>query len=122
MSEATKARMFEPFFTTKASGTGLGLATVRELVARYGGTIDVRSELGKGSRFEVRLPRCMPVADSRRISIVSDRAPSVARQQRLLLVEDDQLVRRSLTRWLISDGFEVVAVANGQEALSVLEA
>jgi len=122
MDEATQARIFEPFFTTKSSGTGLGLATVRELVSRYGGTIQVTSTLGKGSRFEVRFPRRAPPAELRRSAQLSDRPAPPSRQRRLLLVEDDQLVRRSLTRWLISDGFEVIAVADGQEALSVLKA
>ncbi len=121
MDEATQARIFEPFFTTKSSGTGLGLATVRELVSRYGGVIEVKSELGEGSRFELRFPS-RPAPALKRVAELSDRPPAPARQRRLLLVEDDQLVRRSLTRWLISDGFEVIAVADGQEALSVLKA
>jgi len=122
MTEATQARIFEPFFTTKSSGTGLGLATVRELVSRYGGVIEVTSTLGKGSRFEVRFPRRAPAAEPQRKAAPSDRPPAPSHQRRLLLVEDDQLVRRSLTRWLISDGFEVLAVADGHEALSVLKA
>jgi signal transduction histidine kinase/ActR/RegA family two-component response regulator len=122
MNSVTRLRIFEPFFTTKASGTGLGLATVRELVTRYGGTIDVRSSPGEGSRFDVRFPLRAAAVETRRARQASDRPPSPSRQRRLLLVEDDQLVRRSLTRWLISDGFEVIAVADGQEALSVLKA
>ncbi|HYP99596.1 MAG TPA: ATP-binding protein [Polyangiaceae bacterium] len=122
MTEATRARIFEPFFTTKSHGTGLGLATVRELVKRYGAEIEVTSTLGKGTRFEVRFPRLVPVTLSERAPRPSDRAPAPSRQRRLLLVEDDQLVRRSLTRWLISEGFEVIAVAHGEEALSVLKA
>jgi CheY-like chemotaxis protein len=122
MDESTRARIFEPFFTTKASGTGLGLATVRELVARDGGTIAVTSTLGKGARFDVRFPRRSPGLEPRSALVPSDRPPPPSRQRRLLLVEDDQLVRRSLTRWLISDGFEVIAVADGEEALSVLKA
>jgi signal transduction histidine kinase len=126
MDEATQARIFEPFFTTKSSGTGLGLATVRELVSRYGGVIEVTSTLGQGSRFELRLPCPAPaktlVPAPKRPAQASNHPPAPSHQRRLLLVEDDQLVRRSLTRWLISDGFEVIAVADGQEALSVLKA
>ena len=122
MEEATQARIFEPFFTTKSSGTGLGLPTVRELVNRYGATIQVTSAFGKGSRFEVRFPRQASAPELEHATRLSDRPLPPSRQQRLLLVEDDQLVRRSLTRWLISDGFEVIAVADGHEALSVLEA
>lgn len=122
MDEATRARMFEPFFTTKSNGTGLGLATVRELVKRYAGEIEVTSTLGHGARFELRFPRLALVSETRRTVRPSERPPTPSRTRRLLLVEDDQLVRRSLTRWLISDGFEVIAVADGEEALSVLEA
>ncbi len=57
MDADTQARIFAPFFTTKSSGTGLGLATVREKVGEFGGTITVDSELGRGSTFEVRLSR-----------------------------------------------------------------
>ena len=122
MDEATRARIFEPFFTTKSTGTGLGLATVRELVNRYGGKIAVTSKLGAGTRFEVRFPQRLPPVLPSTSRARSEHPPAVTRQQRLLLVEDDQLVRRSLTRWLISDGFEVIAVADGEEALSVLKA
>jgi CheY-like chemotaxis protein len=122
MDEATRARIFEPFFTTKSNGTGLGLATVRELVKRYGGTIEVTSVLGKGTRFEVRFPVVAPSAEDEAAARPSDHPAVPTVQRRLLLVEDDQLVRRSLTRWLNSDGFEVIAVADGEEALSVLGA
>jgi len=50
-------RIFDPFFTTKRRGTGLGLATSHAVVTEHGGTVDVRSEAGRGSRFTVRLPR-----------------------------------------------------------------
>ena len=122
MDEATRARIFEPFFTTKSNGTGLGLATVRDLVSRYAGTIDVVSSPGNGSRFEVHFPCSAPSVEAERPVQAADRPAVPSRQRRLLLVEDDQLVRRSLTRWLISDGFEVIAVADGEEALSVLKA
>jgi len=125
MDAETQTRIFEPFFTTKANGTGLGLATVRELVTRYGGSIAVNSRPRAGSRFEVRFPRQVPATEPKRPTQHSDRPPGnddASRQRRLLLVEDDQLVRRSVTRWLISEGFEVIAVADGHEALSVLKA
>jgi PAS domain S-box-containing protein len=58
MSAAVAARIFEPFFTTKERGTGLGLAVVRQLVESFSGRIDVRSEPGRGTRFDVWLPVC----------------------------------------------------------------
>jgi signal transduction histidine kinase len=57
MDEATRARAFDPFFTSKQKGTGLGLFSVRRSIALCGGSVAVASELGKGSRFDIRLPR-----------------------------------------------------------------
>ena len=56
MSEEVLRRVFDAFFSTRASGTGLGLPTTRKLVEAHGGTINVRSEPGKGSQFTIRLP------------------------------------------------------------------
>ena len=119
MDAATRDRAFEPFFTTKASGTGLGLATVRDLVVHFGGSVSVSSSPGRGTRFEIAFPReqqALPVSTA----APSEPAPPVAATPRLLLVEDDQLVRRSTARWLSAEGFEVLAVADGEEALAVL--
>ncbi|MCI0546029.1 MAG: response regulator [Candidatus Rokubacteria bacterium] len=57
MSEETRARIFDPFFTTKVSGTGLGMAIARSVVDRHGGHLDVQSEVGRGTRVRVHLPR-----------------------------------------------------------------
>ncbi|MCB9844550.1 MAG: two-component sensor histidine kinase [Phycisphaeraceae bacterium] len=57
MNADTLAKVFTPYFTTKSGGTGLGLPTTRRIVEAHGGTIDVHSELGKGTSFRVRLPR-----------------------------------------------------------------
>ncbi len=58
MSAGVRAHIFDPFYSTKEHGTGLGLAVVQQIVASYGGRIDVHSEPGSGSRFDVWLPRC----------------------------------------------------------------
>src|SRR6202030_471980 len=77
MTPEVKARLFEPFFTTKelGRGTGLGLASVHAIVARTGGTVDVSSEVGKGTSFRVYFPR----ADA--AEIVVDASPTVARRR-----------------------------------------
>jgi signal transduction histidine kinase len=56
MAETVKARIFDPFFSTKERGTGLGLAVVQQIVESYGGRVEVWSQPGEGSRFDVWLP------------------------------------------------------------------
>jgi two-component system sensor histidine kinase HydH len=62
MSEQVRARVFQPFFSTKQGGTGLGLPTTRQIIEAHGGTIGVQSEVGRGTKFTIRLPACSPVA------------------------------------------------------------
>jgi CheY-like chemotaxis protein len=136
MDEPTRARIFEPFFTTKSTGTGLGLATVRERLVEFGGTITVESERGAGSVFALRLTRAAGAPASASSATASAPAsaasapaslppaadgPSPTTAARLLLVDDDAFVRRAMTRLLEQSGFEVVAVSNGAEALALLE-
>ncbi|HVB31447.1 MAG TPA: PAS domain-containing protein [Gemmatimonadaceae bacterium] len=120
MAADVKGRLFEPFFTTKAAGrgTGLGLAVVHGIVAQSGGTIDVESEPGKGTVFHITLPVVeQPVA--------AMGAPAPLRAEHgaetVLVVEDDEGVRRMATRILATRGYRVIEGANGPEALRVLE-
>src|SRR3569623_1260237 len=118
MSEATRAHIFEPFFTTKevGKGTGLGLATVFGIVQQSEGTVTVYSELGHGSTFTVYLPRI----DAARTHATT-RAPSEPPpgRGRILLVEDDALLRTSLERRLRNWGYGVVVARDPGEALDV---
>jgi len=122
MDAATKERIFAPFYTTKASGTGLGLATVREKVEQFGGAITVDTAPGRGSTFEIRLTRAagvsLPEPPPPSPVVVSSSASTMAR---LLVVDDDATVRRAFARLLEQAGFEVVAVTNGAEAIALLE-
>ena len=118
MDAATQDRIFDPFFSTKVTGTGLGLATVHRLVSGFGGAVRVQSELGRGSTFEVRLV-ASPLQDrAAGPSVPTAGAPTGA--ERVLLVEDDMLVRHATTRLLAASGYEVLAVASGHEALALL--
>jgi CheY-like chemotaxis protein/anti-sigma regulatory factor (Ser/Thr protein kinase) len=117
-----RERIFEPFFTTKGpdKGTGLGLSTVRRIVGELGGRIELSSEPGRGSTFRVLLPACEPAP----LAKPPRRAPqtTACAQRRVLLVEDDRLVRASLKRYLEGEGHQVLAAASPAAALAKAEA
>ncbi len=115
MSEETRRRVFEPFFTTKGvQGNGLGLAVVWGIVARHRGEIEVESTLGTGTVFTVRLPipTALPAEPG------ADAAPSVPAGKRVLLVEDNVEILKSLSEVLSEHGCQVVAAPNGATALA----
>jgi PAS domain S-box-containing protein len=116
MSAETTAHVFEPFFTTKepGKGTGLGLATVYGIVQQNGGFVAVQSELGKGSTFRIYLPR---TAGEGEPAEKAARPPAPARAGTILLVEDDELVRRVTTAALKSIGYTPLVASGPQEAL-----
>ncbi|HEX7479240.1 MAG TPA: ATP-binding protein, partial [Polyangiales bacterium] len=121
MDEVTKQRLFEPFFTTKevGKGTGLGLSTAYGIVEQSGGRIEVSSELGQGSTFEIYLPRVADASGPRRRTHDSERPP--VGNETILLVEDDQAVRALATRILRAAGYAVLAAAGGAEAVQTFE-
>ena len=119
MDPETAERVFEPFFTTKerGEGTGLGLATVYGIVKQSGGGIYVESEKGKGSSFKIYLPLTTRGSDDE-VSPEEPSEPTPQGQGRIVVVEDEAAVRDLVTRILVKSGYEVVALANGVEALS----
>ncbi|HKV05819.1 MAG TPA: PAS domain S-box protein [Candidatus Acidoferrales bacterium] len=121
MNAEILTHLFEPFFTTKerGKGTGLGLATVYGVVKQSGGYIWVESELGKGSAFQVYLPRIEePVSQS--APPVSP-AASYCGSETILLVEDADSLRKLAHALLEQNGYRVLEAANGAEALKVVE-
>jgi signal transduction histidine kinase/CheY-like chemotaxis protein len=121
MAQETLAQMFNPFFTTKprGKGTGLGLAMVHGIIREHHGRIDVQSEPGKGTRIEVRLPCCSPPE----CSGVPD-APHVERtasERRILLAEDNDLVRAITAQTLKARGYTVTDVSSGTAAVDQLQ-
>ncbi|HWZ92615.1 MAG TPA: ATP-binding protein [Polyangiaceae bacterium] len=119
MDAATRARIFEPFFTTKPDGAGfgLGLSTVREVVSMHGGQVDVESEIGKGTSFFLYLPASagqpMPV---RITGGHRELRPRPAACALILLVDDEEVVRRSTARLLRQAGHQVLEAPGGKEA------
>jgi len=120
MDKETQARIFEPFFTTKekGKGTGLGLSMVYGIVKQSGGNIWVYSEIGLGTTFKVYLPR----TDTPPAETVSSSPPEkITGGETVLIVEDDDSVRRIAKRVLTSAGYRVLSAANGGEALLLCE-
>jgi PAS domain S-box-containing protein len=116
MGEDVQARMFEPFFTTKFTGRGLGLAAVSGVVRSHKGAIRVTSAPGEGSTFEVLLPSTANLS----LPEQPDDTPEVSRNT-VLVIDDEELVRRTARVSLERRGFSVFLAENGLTALKILE-
>jgi CheY-like chemotaxis protein len=118
MTRETMDRAFEPFYTTKpvGQGTGLGLSTVYGIVKQAGGYVWLYSEAGQGTTVKIYLPvmAAAEPAPARR------EPPRVQGHERVLVVEDEEMVRRIARRALEEFGYEVVEAADGQAALDLL--
>jgi nitrogen-specific signal transduction histidine kinase/ActR/RegA family two-component response regulator len=120
MSPHQLERIFDPFYTTKApgEGTGLGLSLVHTIISEHGGNVHVESELEKGTAFRIDLPRA-PVRESVAAEESAPAAPS--RPLRVLVVDDEDSVRRVSARFLERVGHQVDTAADGAEALRMLK-
>jgi two-component system, cell cycle sensor histidine kinase and response regulator CckA len=125
MSREVMDKIFEPFFTTKAigKGTGLGLASVYGMVKQSGGYIYPDSEVGKGTTFRIYLPRHHPEDDvvAPKKEKREQRAADLTGTGRVLLVEDEEVVRNFAARALKRQGYKVLEASSGVEALEVME-
>ncbi len=118
MNDAVKERMFDPFFTTKPAekGTGIGLATVREIVDGCGGHIRVQSQPGEGTKFEILFP---PLKDGLRCWVVESPPRRLANgTESIFVVDDDAAVCRLARMVLSAQGYSVVACDNVKTAAS----
>ncbi len=132
-------KIFEPFFTTKGvgKGTGLGLSTVYGIIKQSGGFIYADSEIGRGTSFQVFLPRYIPEVDDEEAAeaaapaaasaapvkeIAPAKAADLTGNGRVLLVEDEDVVRSFAVRALTRQGYDVLEASDGQEALDIVAA
>ena len=120
MSHHVKEHVFEPFFTTKpiGEGAGLGLSAVYGVVKQLNGFIWVESELGQGSTFHVYLPPALDEAADRVAPAPVDEQPATGVRPTILLVEDQDTVRRFARRALEHHGYRVLEAATPEEALA----
>jgi signal transduction histidine kinase len=118
MPAETAQRAFEPFFTTKpeGAGTGLGLATVYGILTQANGTIGIYSESGAGTTFTITLPATAEVA-----APIAEPVPyhRVSKGETILVVEDEEALREVTRRIFTRNGYQVIAAANGPEALGL---
>lgn len=121
MDKAALSHIFEPFFTTKepGKGTGLGLATVYGILKQNRGYIDVASEPGRGSRFTVYLPRVGQLGTEAAAS--PSEFDSSAHKDTILVVEDEESIRKLVATVLQEQGYHVITASNGNEALRNLQ-
>lgn len=122
MAPEVASRVFEPYFTTKDSsrGPGLGLSITAALVAEHSGWIEVQSEVGQGSAFSVFLPKCAaaPVPAPRK----PVQASAVEGRERILVVDDEEMVRMVIKAVLAYRGYQVTEAQDGEEAVTLYEA
>ena len=117
----TLPRIFDPFFTTKSAGvgSGLGLANVYAVITHAGGHVEVESELGVGTSFHIYLPLTQMENSPAKRSVSGSGMPKG--HERILLVEDDDVVRRSTAKLLGLLGYDVEIANNGIEALTRID-
>jgi PAS domain S-box-containing protein len=122
MTEETQSRIFDPFFTTKFAGRGLGLAAVQGIIRSHGGTINVTSTPGQGSRFEIVFPCLRQLAPGPPVNERPSAPQSESPAATVLLVEDEDLLRSAISTMLRRAGYQVIEAGDGRTAVDLFRA
>jgi len=119
MDDETRMRIFEPFYTTKplGSGTGLGMAITYGIIQGHHGTVELQTEIGRGTRFTITLPLLPGAAE-----LVPGNAYNAGEGNLVLVVDDDELVRRTTSATLAQLGYNVVEAPGGATAVEIVRA
>ena len=117
IAKEIRSRIFDPFFTTKKKGSGLGLATSYSIVRQHGGSIEVESEPGEGSVFHIFLPASEPAE----AHAAKAAAAAPGGSGRILIMDDEEMVRDTISAMLHYHGYDTVLAADGTEALRLFD-
>jgi len=115
-----QARVFDPFFTTKSAGRGLGLAVVHGVVQSLGGMIRLESEVGKGAKLQILLPCAQAAAENTNPPTARTKERARLSHGTILVVEDEDPLRRSVSKMFQKVGFTVLEASNGDDALKAI--
>jgi PAS domain S-box-containing protein len=118
ISQHDAARIFDPYFTTKEKGTGLGLATSYSIIKNHGGLIDMKSKLGEGTVFSLYLPAAQGARTAPLVG-TADALPAGGRKGRVLLMDDEAVVRNVAGELIRALGHDVEFASHGEEALAM---
>lgn len=123
MDNETKKHIFEPFFTTKeqGKGTGLGLATVYGIIKQNNGEIQVYSEPGQGTTFKIYMPRSEEINETKEDASRQEDKKLSRGTETIMLVEDDEMVRKMSIDILTELGYTVLEAKNGEDALQICD-
>jgi len=112
--EEIRKKIFDPYFTTKQQGSGLGLAISYSVIRKHGGLITVRSKVGQGSTFSLYLPASDGTVESK----TGKKRTCEPRRARILLMDDDEIIRDMANEMLTELGYEVAVSRDGKEAVA----
>jgi hypothetical protein len=115
ISPANMPKIFDPYFTTKKTGTGLGLATSYSIIKKHGGLLSVRSKVGVGTMFYFFLP----AAVTKSLSTVSTLVEPVKGRGRVLIMDDEEMIREMAADLIRELGYEVSLAKDGMEAVDI---